>query len=121
MRTKRAARSAEKDPARWAPIYCPECQHSWDVDFAKDGTSDKTCPACGHHWSPELSDYSRAIKRGGAPTGRHSQATRKQSAGRPLIDIAAVFAARNKGLRTNRASALDPGAVYRERNARGGK
>ncbi|SRR6266568_88289 len=99
---------------RSVTIECPGCAHSWRVGEKEDITADKTCSACGHTWTPELADYSKAVRR--ATKGAVKQTAAAAAA--PRIDVAAIFAARNRD-RVDRASATDPGAFYRERNARG--
>jgi hypothetical protein len=98
---KRAASKADT-----VEITCPACSNTWSFDASKeDLTTDKTCAACGHTWTPVIQDYAKAIE---GPVSR------------ARIDVAAVFATRNRET-VGRASATDPAALYRERNARGGK
>jgi hypothetical protein len=114
-------------------ITCPACSNTWSFDASKeDLTTDKQCEACEHTWTPTLGDYSAAVKRGealtAAPTKRAAKgAVRKQNtattprvAEQPRIDVAETFATRNRET-VGSASATDPGALYRERNARVGK
>jgi hypothetical protein len=116
MKMKRPAPRAEKD---LVSIHCPECKHSWSVDAKKeDLTADKECPACSATFTPTLSDYAPGIQ---GPASRSAgPRTTKQKATAAGIDLAAIFAARNRET-VGRASVTDPAALYRERNARGGK